>query len=153
MTIRGNFVAENLVVVQGDIDTGYNVVIREASWLGNGVKIWSNTVIDAECFIGHNVRIHCNCYLAQRTVVEDNVFIGPGVTITNDKYPIRPKEHWSPVIIKQGAKIGGGVVLLPGVIIGENALIGAGSVVTKSVPAGETWAGNPARKMNSNEQG
>jgi len=81
--------------------------------------------------------------------VEDNVFIGPNVTFTNDKYP-RSKvypDKFLKTIIKKWASIGANATILSGITIGENAMIGAGSVVTKDVPAGELWFGNPAKKQ------
>jgi UDP-2-acetamido-3-amino-2,3-dideoxy-glucuronate N-acetyltransferase len=94
------------------------------------------------------VCIHCNCYVAQLCVVEDGAFIGPGTQLLNDRYPVRRDPTvWEPVTIKCGARIGGGVTILPGVTVGEDALIGGGAVVTKDVPAGEVWVGNPARRL------
>ena len=78
--------------------------------------------------------------------IEDNVFIGPNVTFTNDLFP-RSKLHtkeYLKTIIKKGASIGANSTIVCGHTIGENAMIGAGSVVTKDVPDGELWVGNPA---------
>ena len=55
--------------------------------IGDDVSIWSNTVVDYGCRIGSRVKIHCNCYVAQYTELEDDVFLAPGVTIANDLYP------------------------------------------------------------------
>ncbi len=81
------------------------------------------------------------------TLIEDNVFIGPNVTFTNDKYPKSKKypEAFQKIIIKNGASIGANCTILGGIEIGENALVGAGSVVTKSIPTKQLWLGNPAR--------
>jgi acetyltransferase-like isoleucine patch superfamily enzyme len=79
--------------------------------------------------------------------IEDDAFIGPNVTFTNDKYP-RSKQYpeaFQRTIIKKGASIGAASVILGGVTIGEKAMIGAGSVVTKNIPDGELWLGNPAK--------
>jgi UDP-2-acetamido-3-amino-2,3-dideoxy-glucuronate N-acetyltransferase len=78
--------------------------------------------------------------------IEDNVFIGPNVSFTNDKYP-KARGEWKllPTRIKRGSSIGANSVILPGVTVGEDALVGAGSVVTKDVPPGAIVAGNPAR--------
>lgn len=150
MPIRGNFIAEEGVTYGDNLDTGYNVVLRQGCTVGDDVKVWSNTVIDAGAVVGDDVRIHCNCYIAQLCVVEDEAFIGPGTQLLNDRYPVRrDPAAWEPVAIKRGAKVGGGVTILPGVTVGEGALIGGGSVVTKDVPAGEVWAGNPARKLDT----
>jgi acetyltransferase-like isoleucine patch superfamily enzyme len=145
--IRGNLVIEEGVSIGANLDTGYNVVLRKMCMIGNDVKIWSDCVIDEGAVIGNNVRIQCLCYVAQLCIVEDDVFLGPGVVLTNDKYPVRTDRNlWEPVIIRKGARIGANVTILPGVVIGERALIGAGAVVTKSVPAQEVWYGNPARR-------
>lgn len=116
---------------------------------GNNV-IGEGTRIGAYCEIG-NATIGCDCsiqafcYICPGTVIGDRVFMGPRVTILNDKYPPSKREHWEGVTIHDGASIGGGVTILPGVTIGANAMIGAGSVVTKDVSAGEVWQGNPCR--------
>jgi len=74
-----------------------------------------------------------------------NCFIGPHVCFTNDRYP--PSDNWEDTIVKDGASIGAGCVIICGVTIGSGSIIGAGGVVTKSVPPGEIWAGNPASKL------
>ena len=79
-------------------------------------------------------------------LIGDNVFIGPNVTFTNDKYPRskRYPDRFQKCIIEDGVSIGAGSVILGGIKIGKNAMIGAGSLVTKSVPEGELWMGSPA---------
>ena len=82
--------------------------------------------------------------------MEDDVFIGPNVTFTNDKYP-RSKQYpdsFISITVQRGASIGGGAVLLPGIIVGEGSHIGAGAVVTKSVAPGAVVVGNPAREIS-----
>ena len=113
--------------------------------IGDDVAVWSNTVVDYGCRIGDRVKIHCNCYIAQYTEIEDDAFLAPGVTIANDLYPVtiaRPAS-W-PAQIGAGAQIGVNVTILPYVRIGAGALIGAGSVVTRNVPPGSVAFGNPA---------
>lgn len=127
---------------------GHNSIIREENTVGDDFNIWNNSVLDYGCKIGNNVKIHCNCYVAQYTVIEDNVFLAPGVTIGNDPHPgcshSRECLQASSVTIKKGAQIGVNATLLPGVTIGEKALIGAGSVVSRDVPAETVVTGNPA---------
>jgi len=133
--------------IGSDLETGHNVILREENKLGNNVRIWANSVIDYGCTIGDNVKIHSNCYMAQLTVVEDCVFIAPGVMIANEKYPtgeFNPERIEGPVI-KRGARIGIGTIILPSVVVGEDSLVGAGSLVTRDVPPGSVVFGSPAR--------
>lgn len=148
--IRSGSIIYQKVRIGDDFETGHHVIIREENQIGDSVCIWSNTVIDYGCRIGNRVKIHANGYVAQYTVIEDDVFIAPGTIFANDKYPVS-SELQGPQI-KKGARIGVNVTILPGVIIGENALVGAGSVVTKDVPPGSVVAGNPARILRKAEE-
>jgi len=116
------------------------------SVIGKGTKIGSYVEI-AHSTVGKNCNIQAFVSISNGTVIEDDVFIAPGVRILNDKYP--PSNTITPVTIKKGASIGGGAILLPGVTIGEYAMVGAGSVVTKDVPSKEVWYGNPAKSSAS----
>jgi acetyltransferase-like isoleucine patch superfamily enzyme len=130
-----------------DFETGHHVVVRESTKIGDQVSVWSNTVIDYGCVIGSRVKIHCNCYIAQFTELEDDAFLAPGVTIANDLFPgqARSAEAMAGPLIRAGAQIGVNVTILPYVTIGEGAVIGSGSVVTRDIPAGMVAYGNPAR--------
>jgi acetyltransferase-like isoleucine patch superfamily enzyme len=114
--------------------------------IGDDVSVWSNSVIDYGCRIGNRVKIHCNCYVAQYTELEDDVFLAPGVTIANDLYPgdERSAQLMAGPRIGAGAQIGVNVTILPYVRIGASTLIGAGSVVARDIPAGTVAYGNPA---------
>lgn len=128
------------------LQTGHGVVIREGCEVGDDVSVWSNSVIDYGCRIGSRVKIHCNCYVAQYSELEDDVFLAPGVTIANDLYPGDPRsaQLMAGPRIGAGAKIGVNVTILPFVRIGAGALIGAGSVVARDIPAAVVAFGNPA---------
>jgi acetyltransferase-like isoleucine patch superfamily enzyme len=128
------------------LQTGHGVVIREGCVVGDDVSVWSNSVIDYGCRIGNRVKIHCNCYVAQFTELEEDVFLAPGVTIANDLYPgdRRSAQLMAGPSIGAGAQIGVNVTVLPFVRIGAGALIGAGSVVTRDIPAAVVAFGNPA---------
>jgi len=130
-----------------NLSTGHGVIIREENAIGDDVQIWSHAVVDYGCRIGSRVKIHCQVYVAQFTILEDDVFLAPGVTVANDPHPGCPASHecMRGPTVRRGAQIGAGVTLLPGVVIGEYALIGAGSVVTRDIPARTVAYGNPAR--------
>jgi len=116
------------------------------SEIGEGTRLGAYVEI-GRAKIGKNCSIQAFCFICEGVTLEDNVFIGPRVTFTNDKRPPSHGKHWAKTLVKEGASIGAGAIILPGVTIGKNAIIGAGSVVTKNVPAGETWVGNPAKKL------
>lgn len=141
--IRSGSVLYQGVQIGRHFETGHHVIIREENEIGDSVSIWTHTIIDYGCRIGNRVKIHSHCYIAQFTMIEDDVFIGPGTIFANDKYPVT--SHLEGPEVKRGARIGVNVTVLPGVIIGKEALVGAGSVVTKDVPEGAVVVGNPAR--------
>jgi acetyltransferase-like isoleucine patch superfamily enzyme len=137
--------------IGGWLQTGHNVVIREQNEIGDHFSIWNNSVIDYGCRIGNNVKVHCNVYVAQYTVIEDDVFLAPGVMVANDIHPGCPdsKECMKGPTLKRGAQIGVNVTILPFVSIGERSLIGSGSVVTRDIPPESVAYGNPARVHGS----
>lgn len=123
------------------------VVILPNARIGSDCNICSHVLIENDVIIGDRVTVKCGVQLWDGLRIEDDVFIGPNVTFTNDPFP-RSKRYPSkfPVTtVKAGASIGGGATILPGVTIGRNAMVGAGAVVTKSVPDGAVVVGNPAR--------
>jgi acetyltransferase-like isoleucine patch superfamily enzyme len=133
------------------LQTGHGVVIREDNRIGDDLRIWNHSTIDYGCRIGHRVKIHCNCYVAQFTTIADDVFLAPGVSVSNDPHPgcrFSAQCMRGPTI-EQAAQIGAGVTLLPFVRVGRRALVGAGSVVTRDVPPEMVVAGNPARVVCS----
>ena len=132
----------------------YCVIFPEAK-IGENCNICANVLIENDVTVGNNVTVKSGVQLWDGVIVEDNVFIGPNVTFTNDLFPrskVHPKEYLK-TIIKKGASIGANSTIVCGHTIGENAMIGAGSVVTKDVPAGEVWYGNPARYVKKITRG
>jgi acetyltransferase-like isoleucine patch superfamily enzyme len=122
-------------------------VILPGAQIGENVNICSHCFIENDVKIGNNVTVKCGVQLWDGITLEDNVMVGSNVTFTNDMYPRSKNKDWKLLKTKvcKGATIGAGSTILPGITIGEYAFIAAGSVVTKDVPAGELWMGNPAR--------
>lgn len=115
--------------------------------IGAGVQVGSFSEIGPKVIIGSRVRIGAMCFIPEGVSLGDDAWIGPRCTFTNDRFPPSPRDQWQKTVIERGARLGAGVTVICGVTIGEGALIGAGSVVTKDVPAGETWAGCPAKAL------
>jgi len=114
--------------------------------IGRNCKIDAFVYVEEGVEIGNNVKIRAFTFIPEGVKIEDDVFIGPGVIFTNDKYPrVRGRWRLLKTIVKKGASIGAGAVICPGVVIGEFALIAAGAVVTRNVPAYAIMAGNPAK--------
>ncbi len=115
--------------------------------IGEHCNICANVLIENDVKIGNHVTVKSGVQLWDGVELEDNVFVGPNVTFTNDMYPRSGNTEYKMLHTKvcKGASIGANSTICPGVIIGEGAMIGAGSVVTKNVPAGELWLGNPAK--------
>lgn len=124
-------------------------VVLPHAQIGENCNICSHCFIENDVVIGNNVTVKCGVQVWDGITLEDDVMVGSNVTFTNDMYPKSKNEDWKLLRTKvcKGASIGAGAVILPGLTIGEGAMIGAGSVVTKDVPAGELWIGNPARFM------
>ena len=149
-TIRSGVIIYDNVTLGNNVKTGHNVLIREKTTVGNNTLIGTNAVVEENCKIGYNVSIQSDVYIPANCTIEDYVFLGPCVVITNDKYPIReelPHSDLKGALIRKGASIGANTTILPGIEIGEGAIVGAGSVVTKNVKAWEIVAGNPAKKI------
>lgn len=122
-------------------------VILPGAIIGNNCNINSHCFIENDVVIGDNVTVKCGVQLWDGITIESNVFIGPNVSFSNDKYP-RSKQYpleFAKTVVKTGASIGAGAVICPGVAIGENSMVGAGAVVTKDIPPYALVVGNPAR--------
>ncbi|MEI8361415.1 MAG: acyltransferase [bacterium] len=138
--------------------------VREGVSIGSDCILSKNVYIDFDVAIGNNCKIQNNCSIYHGAIIEDGVFLGPHVVLTNDKLPrainpdgsIKNATDWTAgkTVIKYGASIGAHSVVLPNVTIGRFAMIGAGSVVTKDVPDFALVYGNPARIVGYvNEEG
>jgi UDP-2-acetamido-3-amino-2,3-dideoxy-glucuronate N-acetyltransferase len=123
------------------------VVVLVGAKIGQNCNICSHCLIENDVIIGDRVTVKSGVQLWDGLRIADDVFIGPNVTFTNDKFPKSGNKdfHCLQTWIAEGASIGAGATILPGIKIGAHATIGAGAVVTKAVPAGATVVGNPAR--------
>lgn len=143
-----------------DVSLGANVKISAfvnlyGCSIGDNTKLGAFVEIQKGVAIGKDCKISSHTFICEGVTVQDKVFIGHNVTFINDRYPratisdgsLQTEEDWDvvPTLVEKGASIGSSVTILCGVTIGAGAMVGAGSVVTKSVPPGEIWAGNPAK--------
>ena len=127
--------------------------------IGDDTKIGAFVEIQKNAVVGKRCKISSHTFICEGVAIEDNVFIGHGVTFINDSYPrstapdggLQTEKDWrvEKTLVKQGASIGSGATILCSVVIGENAIVGAGSVVTRDVPPNTIVAGNPAKILRT----
>ena len=127
--------------------------------IGENTKIGAFVEIQKNATVGKNCKVSSHSFICEGVTIEDNVFIGHGVTFINDSYPratapggqLQTEQDWKveQTLVKKGASIGSGATILSNVVIGENAIVGAGSVVTREVPPNTIVAGNPAKVLRS----
>ena len=140
-------------ILYGDVtfgfnfQTGHNVVVREHTVGGDHVLIGTNTVIDGQVKLGDFVKIESCCYIPTHVTIGNRVFIGPGVVLTNDRYPLKMRDQYQPEgpVLEDGVTLGSGVVVCPGVRVGADSFVAAGAIVTKDVPPRSMVTGFPAR--------
>jgi UDP-2-acetamido-3-amino-2,3-dideoxy-glucuronate N-acetyltransferase len=140
----GARVAEEVIV-------GDQSFVREGARIGARTVIGRGSVVDPGVQVGKRVRIQTNVYLTQGSLVEDDVFVGPGACTTNDDTMSRhpPEATLRGATLRSACRVGGGAVLVPGVEIGEEAFVGAGAVVTRDVPPRTLVVGSPARALRA----
>jgi UDP-2-acetamido-3-amino-2,3-dideoxy-glucuronate N-acetyltransferase len=130
--------------------------------IGNDTRVGTFVEVQKGARIGQRCKISSHTFICEGVTIEDEVFVGHGVTFINDRFPRATNAHgklqteadWpcETTLVKRGASIGSGATILGGITIGERALIGAGAVVTRDVPPGAVVAGNPARFLRPEEE-
>ena len=125
--------------------------------IGDETKIGAFVEIQKNASVGKSCKISSHTFVCEGVTIEDNVFVGHGVIFINDSYPratsangvLQTEEDWKVerTVVRKGASIGSGAIILANTTIGENAIVGAGSVVTRDVPANAVVAGNPAKVL------
>ncbi len=148
--------------IADDVKLGENVKLARfinlyGCTIGDNTKIGTFVEVQKNATIGKSCKISSHTFICEGVIIEDNVFIGHGVTFINDTYPrattssgdLQTEQDWKvePILVKKGASVGSGATILSNVTIGENSIIGAGSVVTKNVPPHAIVAGNPAKVL------
>jgi acetyltransferase-like isoleucine patch superfamily enzyme len=150
------------VCISEDVKLGKDVKLSKfinlyGCEVGDETKIGAFVEIQKNASVGKRCKISSHTFICEGVCIEDNVFIGHGVTFINDSYPratsvdgnLQTEADWKVerTVIKAGASVGSGSTILSKVTVGENAIVGAGSVVTKNVPANSIVAGNPAKVL------
>lgn len=150
--------------VSADVTLGRNVSLGKfinlyGCAVGDETKIGAFVEIQKNAVIGRRCKISSHSFICEGVTIEDQVFIGHGVTFVNDTYPrattadgeLQTASDWTVerTLVRKGASIGSGATILAKVVIGEGAIVGAGSVVTRDVPAQSIVAGNPARVLRT----
>lgn len=148
------FVAEN-AIIGANSSVWNNCQVRERAQIGENCILGKDVYIDFDVRIGDNVKIQNGALVYHGTTLESGVFVGPGVIFTNDKKPraitpdglLKGEDDWivGETLIKTGASIGAGSIVIAGLTIGKFSMVGAGSVVTRDVPDHALVVGNPAR--------
>ncbi|MEE8586977.1 MAG: acyltransferase [Acidobacteriota bacterium] len=148
--------------IADDVQLGENVRLGRfinlyGCRIGDNSKIGPFVEVQQNAVVGRNCKISSHTFICEGVVIEDNVFVGHGVTFINDTYPratnsgggLQTEDDWAVEFtrVRKGASIGSGATVLSNLSIGENAIVGAGAVVTRDVPPDVIVAGNPARVL------
>jgi len=143
--LRSNTVIYNDVEIGNDFQTGHGVLVREKTKIGDKVLLGTNSVIEGHSDIGSRISIQSNAYIPKNSSIDDQVFIGPCVCFTNDRYPLRADYKLKGPIINKGASIGANSTFLSGIEVGEGAMVAAGAIVTRDIPPYYLAIGAPAK--------
>jgi acetyltransferase-like isoleucine patch superfamily enzyme len=147
--IGGHAVIHSGVRIGAGARVGDHSQVREGATIGAGSTVGSYVSVDPGVVVGERVSIQTRCYITGGTRIEDDVFVGPGVTLTNDNTMNRhgSEFEFEGPLLRRACRIGGGSTLCPGVEVGEEAFVAAGAVVAHDVPARTVVMGVPARPV------
>jgi UDP-2-acetamido-3-amino-2,3-dideoxy-glucuronate N-acetyltransferase len=144
-------VLDDGVVIERDAKVWHFVHVSSGARIGEGTSLGQNAFVGRGVVVGARVKVQNNVSIYEGVTVEDDVFLGPGVIFTND---MKPRAHIKrsgdallPTLVRRGATIGAGAVVVCGITIGEHAFVGAGSVVTRDVARHSFMVGNPGRRI------
>jgi acetyltransferase-like isoleucine patch superfamily enzyme len=153
--------------ISDDVKLGQNVKLSKfinlyGCTIGDETKIGAFVEVQKGAAIGKKCKVSSHTFICEGVTIGDHCFVGHSVVFINDKYPRSVKENgemegekdWAPRFVKTNVgndvTLGSNVTIMGGINIGDGAMVGAGSVVTKDVPAGEVWVGNPAKFLRKN---
>ena len=147
--IGGHVVIHAGVEIGPGARVGDHAQIRDGALIGPGATVGSLSSIDPGVRLGERASVQARCYLSAGTIVEDDVFIGPGVTLANDNTMDRHAEgmELEGPLLRRACRVGAGVVVCPAIEIGEEAFVAAGAVVTADVAPRSVVMGVPARSV------
>lgn len=147
--IGGHVVIHSGVRIAAGARVGDHAQIRDGAVIGAGSTVGSYVCVDPDVVVGERVSIQTRCYITGGTRIEDDVFVGPGVTLTNDNSMNRhgPEFEFEGSLLRRACRVGGGSTICPGVEIGEEAFVAAGAVVTADVAPRTVVMGVPARAV------
>jgi acetyltransferase-like isoleucine patch superfamily enzyme len=149
VTVCANAIVYAGSVLGDEVIVGDQSQVRERTFVGPQSVIGRGSAIDNDVTIGARVKIQTNVYVTAFSVVEDDVFVGPGASTTNDDTMSRHEKGLAlrGAVLRRACRIGGSAVIVPGVEVGEEAFVAAGAVVTKDVPPRAFMMGVPARQV------
>jgi acetyltransferase-like isoleucine patch superfamily enzyme len=143
--MAGSTLGENCLI-------GDNAGIRERCTIGDGVLVGRSVTVENDTTIGSRTKIQSGAYITAYVTLEEDVFIAPMVVTTNDNYMGRTERRFAELkgcTVRRGARIGGGVHILPGIEIGEEAFVATGSIVTRDVAPKTLVMGAPAKAVHA----
>lgn len=145
--VHSTAIVEENVEISAGTRIWHHAHVRKGAKIGKNCNFGKGVYVDTDVKIGNNVKLENRVSVFHGVTIEDDVFVGPHATFTNDMYPRAFLQEWEvvPTLVKKGASIGAGAVIVCGITLGEYSMVAAGAVVTKDVPPFGLVMGVPAR--------